>query len=65
MARYRVIETQPATSTWTHYVDAESQEEAIEKVLTGKTEKTYYEVVPDDDQDIVIDDIEEVDSLDD
>lgn len=61
MPKYRITETQPATATWTHYVEANSQEEAIEKVYSGETVNSYYTIEPDENYEITMEDIEEVD----
>ena len=62
MAKYRIIESAPATITWTHYVEANSEAEALEKVFNGELEDSYSEFTPDD-AESTIDEIEEIDSL--
>lgn len=60
MPKYRITESQPATATWTHYVEANSEEEAIEKLYNGDTINSYHTIEPDENYVITMEDIEEV-----
>lgn len=59
---YRITESQPALATWVHYVQATSEEEAIEKMYKGKTIQSFYNIEPDENTVITLDDIEEIDN---
>ena len=43
MPKYRITETAPATAVWVYYVDAETEEEALELIYNGKIEDVYSE----------------------
>jgi len=60
---YRITESQPAIATWTHYVQATSEEEAIEKMYNGKTIQSFYDIEPDENAVITLDDIEEIEEI--
>lgn len=49
MAKYRIVETCPATATWVHIVEAENEEEAMENMMSGKGTVTAYDVDVDED----------------
>jgi hypothetical protein len=38
MKKFTIIETRPATYTWTYEVEAENQNEALEKVFNGEAD---------------------------
>lgn len=61
MPTFKLTETQPATATWIHYVEAATEEEAIEKMYNGNTLSSYSTIEPDDTFVITLEDIEEVD----
>ena len=56
--KYRITESQPATTIWTHYVEAESEEEAIDKMYKGEVIETFWTTVKK--YVITLEDIEEV-----
>lgn len=58
--KYRITESQPATTIWTHYVEAESEEEAIDKMYRGKIIDTSCITIQDETYVITLEDIEEV-----
>lgn len=41
MKTFRITEQAPTVTTWTHYVEAETEEEAIEKMMKGETIDSY------------------------
>lgn len=55
MAKFKVTETVPALITYTYFVDAENEEEAVEKMLNA--EEREYEVTHEGDGEI---DVEEM-----
>ncbi len=63
MKTYRITESQPATAIWTYYVEAESEEEALDKMYRGEVTDTDYLIETNPDDETIIEDIEEVDSL--
>lgn len=42
--RYTIYQTLPATQTWTYCVEAASEEEALDKVMSGVIDSDNYEV---------------------
>ena len=56
--KYRITESQPATTIWTHYVDAESEEDAIDKMYKGEVIETFC--TTEQKYVITLEDIEEV-----
>ena len=60
MKEYRIIESRPATYYWEYIVEAETQTEALNKVLEGEieAESTYVEESEDEDSDYEISDVE-------
>jgi len=51
MKEYRIIESRPATYYWEYIVEAESETEALNKVLDGKVEAEETWVEEDEDED--------------
>lgn len=49
MAKYRIVEKCPATATWVHIVEAENEDEAMKKMMTGEGTVTAYDVDVDED----------------
>lgn len=44
MAQFRIIESRPATQYWEYLVEADTETEALNKVLDGNVEADEYEV---------------------
>jgi hypothetical protein len=44
MSKFIITETRPALEIWTYTVEAESQIEALEKVISGKIENDDYNI---------------------
>lgn len=44
MAKYIITEIRLAETRWTHEVEAENEQDALEKVFTGEVEHENYEV---------------------
>lgn len=42
MKKFTIIESKPAITSWRYEVEAESQEEAIEKIRNGEVESDDY-----------------------
>jgi hypothetical protein len=62
MKKFRVIEHRVATYTWTHYIEAETEEEALDKLENGDIEESYGEVEIDYDVPATIESVEEIEN---
>ena len=58
MPKFRITESAPSIVTWVHYVNAETEQEALEKMLDGKAEETYMDFS--DADNVIIESIEEI-----
>jgi len=47
MKKFIITESRPATYIWTYEVEAEDQNEALQKVFNGDVEIVDTEIVPD------------------
>lgn len=45
MPKYTITETRAVDAIWTYQVEAETQTEALEMVITGEIEHTTYEII--------------------
>ena len=42
MKKFTIIESKPAIQVWRYEVEAESQEEAVEKIMNGEVDSDDY-----------------------
>ena len=52
MKEYRIIESRPATQYWEYIVEANNEQEALDKVLEGETDAVETWVGDDDEDDM-------------
>ena len=60
MAKYRITEKQMAVKVWVHYVEADDEESAMEKLYKAKVLDTYFFIEDNNDEMPWVEDIEEV-----
>jgi uncharacterized protein involved in tolerance to divalent cations len=60
MAQFRIIESRPATYYWEYIIEADNEEQALEKVLEGEieAESSYVEESDVDESEFEISDVD-------